>query len=67
MSGVVASLQALAGLLREALGAVLPADVDRWMACAVAERGRWLATGVPMDQRRPQLLNALVALYGHDQ
>ena len=54
---------ALAGLLREALDAVLPPDLDRWMAEARAIRPRWLARGVPMAERRPQLLRALNALY----
>jgi uroporphyrin-III C-methyltransferase / precorrin-2 dehydrogenase / sirohydrochlorin ferrochelatase len=54
---------ALAGLLREALDAILPPDLDRWMAEARAIRPRWLARGVPMAERRPQLLRALNALY----
>jgi uroporphyrin-III C-methyltransferase/precorrin-2 dehydrogenase/sirohydrochlorin ferrochelatase len=54
---------ALAGLLREALEAVLPADLDRWVAEARAIRPRWLADRVPMTDRRPQLLRALNALY----
>jgi siroheme synthase-like protein len=58
---------ALAGLLREAIGALLPQDLDRWMSCAAAERGRWIATKVPMERRRPQLLRALVGLYSHEQ
>jgi len=54
---------ALAGLLREGLEALLPHDLDGWMACARDARRRWLADGVPMEQRRPLLLDALVALY----
>ena len=54
---------ALAGLLREALDAVLPADLDRWVAEARAIRPRWIAKRVPMPDRRPQLLRALNALY----
>jgi uroporphyrin-III C-methyltransferase / precorrin-2 dehydrogenase / sirohydrochlorin ferrochelatase len=54
---------ALAGLLREALDAVLPADLDRWVAEARAIRPRWIAKRVPMSDRRPQLLRALNALY----
>ena len=54
---------ALAGLLREALDAVLPADLERWVAEARAIRPRWIAKRVPMDERRPQLLRALNALY----
>jgi siroheme synthase-like protein len=54
---------ALAGLLREALETVLPDDLDRWMDCARDARRRWLADGVPMEQRRPLLLEALIDLY----
>jgi uroporphyrin-III C-methyltransferase / precorrin-2 dehydrogenase / sirohydrochlorin ferrochelatase len=54
---------ALAGLLREALDAVLPADLDRWVEEARAIRPRWIAKRVPMADRRPQLLRALNALY----
>lgn len=54
---------ALAGLLREGLEALLPEDLDGWMTCARDARRRWLAEGVPMEQRRPLLLDALVALY----
>jgi uroporphyrin-III C-methyltransferase / precorrin-2 dehydrogenase / sirohydrochlorin ferrochelatase len=54
---------ALAGLLREALEAVLPEDLDRWMTCAEDARREWLARGVPMSERRPLLLDALVELY----
>lgn len=54
---------ALAGLLREGLEAVLPEDLDGWMRCAREARRQWLAEGVPMEQRRPLLLDALVALY----
>jgi uroporphyrin-III C-methyltransferase/precorrin-2 dehydrogenase/sirohydrochlorin ferrochelatase len=54
---------ALAGLLREALEAVLPEDLDAWMACARAARRQWLADQVPMAERRPLLLQALQQLY----
>lgn len=54
---------ALAGLLREALDAVLPEDLGRWMTCAREARRRWLAEGVPMAERRPLLLEALQRLY----
>lgn len=54
---------ALAGLLREGLEAVLPDDLDAWMTCARDVRRSWLASGVPMDQRRPLLLEALLNLY----
>jgi uroporphyrin-III C-methyltransferase/precorrin-2 dehydrogenase/sirohydrochlorin ferrochelatase len=54
---------ALAGLLREALEAVLPEDLDAWMACARDARRQWLADQVPMAERRPLLLQALQQLY----
>ncbi len=54
---------ALAGLLREALEAVLPEDLDRWIAIAQAARAEWKRAGVPMEQRRPLLLRALDRLY----
>lgn len=54
---------ALAGLLREALEAVLPEDLESWMTCARNSRRRWLAERVPMEQRRPLLLAALAKLY----
>ena len=54
---------ALAGLLREALEAVLPDDLDDWMSCARDARRGWLAARVPMEKRRPLLLEALQRLY----
>jgi len=54
---------AIAGLLREGLEAVLPEDLDVWMARARDARKQWLADGVPMEQRRPLLLEALWKLY----
>ncbi len=54
---------ALAGLLREAIDALLPVDLDAWMATADAERRQWKQDGVPMEQRRPRLLETLVKLY----
>ena len=55
---------ALAGLLREALDAWLPGDLDEWMTAADEARRRWKQDGVPMEQRRPQLLQVLNDLYG---
>jgi uroporphyrin-III C-methyltransferase/precorrin-2 dehydrogenase/sirohydrochlorin ferrochelatase len=55
---------ALAGLLREALEAVLPDDVSRWTGLANELRAQHKRDGVPMDQRRPLLLQALNTLYG---
>jgi uroporphyrin-III C-methyltransferase / precorrin-2 dehydrogenase / sirohydrochlorin ferrochelatase len=54
---------ALAGLLREALDAVLPQDLDKWMAVAREERAKWRRDGVPMQERRPRLLEALNKIY----
>ena len=54
---------ALAGLLREGLDALLPADLDRWTSVSLDARRDWKARGVPMDERRPLLLEALVGLY----
>jgi uroporphyrin-III C-methyltransferase/precorrin-2 dehydrogenase/sirohydrochlorin ferrochelatase len=54
---------ALAGLLREALEAVLPEELDAWVRTAHTLRQRQRAEGVPMAERRPGLLHALNALY----
>jgi uroporphyrin-III C-methyltransferase/precorrin-2 dehydrogenase/sirohydrochlorin ferrochelatase len=54
---------ALAGLLREALDAVLPSDLSLWTDAAREARRDWKARGVPMAERRPLLLEALNALY----
>lgn len=55
---------ALAGLLREALDDLLPADLDRWAQTARDLRPTWRAAGVSMEARRPLLLEALNRLYG---
>lgn len=54
---------ALAGLLREALAAVLPEDLEAWVATARDQRAAWKAAGTPIGRRRPLLLEALEALY----
>ncbi|HEY0706195.1 MAG TPA: bifunctional precorrin-2 dehydrogenase/sirohydrochlorin ferrochelatase, partial [Polyangia bacterium] len=54
---------ALAGLLKEALAAVLPEDIDRWGTVAQAARAAWKRDGAPMATRRPLLLEALNRLY----
>jgi uroporphyrin-III C-methyltransferase/precorrin-2 dehydrogenase/sirohydrochlorin ferrochelatase len=54
---------ALAGLVREGIEALLPDDLTRWSDAAREIRARWKANGTPMDQRRPQLLNAINELY----
>lgn len=54
---------ALAGLLREALDAWLPVDLDRWLAAADQARREWKRKAVPMEHRRPLLLDTLNRLY----
>jgi siroheme synthase-like protein len=54
---------ALAGLLREALDAILPDDLDRWIDVARAARADWKARAIAMAERRPLLLRALNLLY----
>jgi uroporphyrin-III C-methyltransferase/precorrin-2 dehydrogenase/sirohydrochlorin ferrochelatase len=54
---------ALAGLLREALDAVLPPDAAAWVDAAARERAGWKRARVPLAARRPLLLGKLNALY----
>jgi uroporphyrin-III C-methyltransferase / precorrin-2 dehydrogenase / sirohydrochlorin ferrochelatase len=54
---------ALAGLLREALDAMLPEDLERWVEAAIAARADWKARNVPIAERRPLLLRILAELY----
>ena len=54
---------ALAGLLREALDAWLPSDLDEWMAASDDARREWRRDGVSIDRRRPLLLETLNKLY----
>ena len=54
---------ALAGLLREGLDSWLPSDLETWMAAADEARRRWKQDGVPMERRRPMLLDTLNKLY----
>jgi uroporphyrin-III C-methyltransferase/precorrin-2 dehydrogenase/sirohydrochlorin ferrochelatase len=54
---------ALAGLLREALDAVLPNELGEWVSAAERLRARWRADSVPMGERRPLLLRALQEIY----
>ena len=58
---------ALAGLLREALDAWLPGDLDEWLAAADAARRQWREQQVPMEHRRPLLLETLNRLYDDDR
>jgi siroheme synthase-like protein len=54
---------ALAGLLREALEAVIPDELEAWVDEASRVRARQKAEGIPMAHRRPLLLEALNRLY----
>jgi uroporphyrin-III C-methyltransferase/precorrin-2 dehydrogenase/sirohydrochlorin ferrochelatase len=54
---------ALAGLLREGIEALLPEQVEAWTERAESLRARWRETKVPMEGRRPELLEALNELY----
>ena len=55
---------ALAGLLREALDDLLPADLDAWVDEAVRQRGEWRRDGVPIEARRDRLLDRLNEIHG---
>jgi uroporphyrin-III C-methyltransferase/precorrin-2 dehydrogenase/sirohydrochlorin ferrochelatase len=54
---------ALTALLREAIDAVLPDDLERWLLSARDARALWRRDGVEMAARKPQLLRALNELY----
>jgi uroporphyrin-III C-methyltransferase/precorrin-2 dehydrogenase/sirohydrochlorin ferrochelatase len=54
---------ALAGLLREALEAVIPVEVEAWVEEARGIRALQKADGLPRAARRPLLLEALNRLY----
>ena len=54
---------AVAGLIREGLEQLLPADLQRWLETADALRHDWRARNVPMEERRPLLLSAINRLY----
>jgi uroporphyrin-III C-methyltransferase/precorrin-2 dehydrogenase/sirohydrochlorin ferrochelatase len=58
---------AMAGLLREALDAWLPRDLETWMSAADDARREWKRDGVPMGRRRPMLLQTLNRLYDEKQ
>lgn len=55
---------ALAGLLRESLDALLPDDLDAWVAAAAERREAWRAAGVDLAARRELLRAALVGSRG---
>jgi uroporphyrin-III C-methyltransferase / precorrin-2 dehydrogenase / sirohydrochlorin ferrochelatase len=54
---------ALAGLLREALETVIPQDVGDWVEAGATLREEQRKARVPMNERRPLLLQALNRLY----
>ena len=54
---------ALTALLREGLDALLPRDLASWVSRARAARVAWRRDGVPMEARKPRLLQALNELY----
>lgn len=54
---------ALTSLLREAFDTLLPDDLQDWMATAQAERDAWKRDAVPIDRRKPRLLEALNRRY----
>jgi len=54
---------ALAGLIREALEAVLPEDVGDWVDAGAVLREEQKKARVPLGERRPLLLQALNRLY----
>jgi uroporphyrin-III C-methyltransferase / precorrin-2 dehydrogenase / sirohydrochlorin ferrochelatase len=54
----------LTALLRQGLDELLPRyELARWLRAARVQRRRWRADGVPMDERRPLLLEAINRLY----
>jgi hypothetical protein len=42
---------------------MLPEDLDEWFRRADELKREWRSKGVPMEARRPQLMEALVKLY----
>src|SRR5580765_188528 len=58
----------LTALLRQGLDELLPRrDLANWLRAAREQRRQWKADGVPMDERRPLLLEALNKLYGRPE
>jgi len=58
---------ALAGLLREGLDSLIPQDLEAWTARARELRQQWKSERVPINERRPLLLDALNRLYREAQ
>lgn len=57
----------LTSLLREAMDALLPQDIGRWMEEARRVREAWKRDHVPMGARKPLLLETLNDLYHRDR
>ena len=57
----------LTSLVREAVDAILPRDIGRWMAEARKVRAIWKRDQVPMEARKPLLLATLNELYGAEK
>jgi len=58
----------LTALLRQGIDELLPRrDLANWVRAAREQRRQWKADGVPMDERRPLLLEALNKLYGRPE
>jgi uroporphyrin-III C-methyltransferase / precorrin-2 dehydrogenase / sirohydrochlorin ferrochelatase len=58
----------LTALLRQGLDELLPrGDLAQWLREARRQREHWKAEDVPMEQRRPLLLEALNRLYGRPE
>jgi uroporphyrin-III C-methyltransferase / precorrin-2 dehydrogenase / sirohydrochlorin ferrochelatase len=54
----------LTALLRQGIDELLPRrDLANWLRAAREQRRQWKAEGVPMEERRPLLLQALNRLY----
>jgi uroporphyrin-III C-methyltransferase / precorrin-2 dehydrogenase / sirohydrochlorin ferrochelatase len=53
----------IAGLLREGIDAILPEDLERWIAESAPLRAEWKRDKVPMEERRPLLLQVLNKIY----
>src|SRR5215510_14954789 len=58
----------LTALLRQGIDELLPRrELARWVQAAREQRKQWKADGVPMEARRPLLLEALNKLYGRPE
>jgi len=54
----------LTSLVREGVDALLPQDLGAWMQTAREARVEWRRLEVPMEERKPRLLQAINELYG---